>query len=166
MTTTLTRQRPAASSVAARRLTGPGDSTPCGGVSLSTDAWAGAAAVQLLRRCEEGLRVAEETADPAQRFCAAHLAAIRAAAAVLAVHGRPRRGSGALNVWEVLPKVAPELQEWAVFYTAGAARRAAIEAGMSTTVSARDADDLCRQTRAFAGVVAEFLGLLNLAQGS
>lgn len=120
---------------------------------------------QLLRRCEEGLRVAEQTSDPATRFCAAHLAAIRAAAAVLAVRGRPRRGSRVLNVWEVLPRVAPELSEWAAFYADRAVRRAAIEAGVTTAVTARDADDLCRQTAAFAEVVAAHLGVLYLLDG-
>ncbi len=124
------------------------------------------AAAQLLRRSEEGLRLAEATADPGRRFCEAHLAAIRAAAAVLAVRGRPRRGSGALNVWEVLPRVAPELREWAVFYASGAPRRAAIEAGMAAVVTTRDADDLCRQTALFAELVAEELGLPSPTPGA
>ncbi len=123
-------------------------------------------AYELLRRCEEGIRVAERAGEPGERFCAAHMAAIRAAAAVLAVRGRPRRGSGALNVWQVLPKVAPELSEWAVFFNAGATRRAAVQAGICGAVSGRDADDLLRQTAIFADVVAEYLGLLPVARGA
>lgn len=135
------------------------------GISLMS-APAVVSAGQLLRRCEEGLRIAEETAAPEERFCTAHLAAIRAAAAVLAVRGRPRRGPRVLNVWEVLPRVAPELSEWAAFYSDRATRRAAVEAGVSGAVTARDADDLCRQTATFASVVASYLGVLYLAEGA
>ena len=119
------------------------------------------AARDLLRRCEEGVRAAERIEDPAERYCAAHLAAIRAAAAVLAVRGRPRRrGPGAFNVWQVLPRVAPELGEWAEFFASGAARRSAAQAGLPGAVTCRAADDLVRQVAVFADVVAEDLGLL------
>lgn len=121
-----------------------------------------AAARDLLRRSAEGVRAADRIEDPAERYCAAHLAAIRAAAAVLAVRGRPRRrGPGAFNVWQVLPRVAPDLAEWAEFFAAGAARRSAAQAGLPGVVNARDADDLVRRTVVFAEVVAEHLGLLT-----
>lgn len=143
----------------------PLPTSPAAGISLLT-APAVISAGQLLRRCEEGLHSAEETLDPQARFCTAHLAAIRAAAAVLAVRGRPRRGARTLNVWEVLPRVAPELSEWAAFYADRASRREAIEAGIGGVVTARDADDLCRQTADFASVVASYLGILYLAEGA
>ncbi len=118
------------------------------------------AAVELLVRSDDGLRAARAADDAGERYVAAHLAALRAAAAVLAVRGRPRRGSGALNVWEVLPRVAPELAEWAVFFASGARRRAAIEAGMDNVVTTREADDLLRDAGIFAEVVADQLGVL------
>lgn len=124
------------------------------------------AARELLRRCEEGVRAAERVEDPAERYCSAHLAAIRAAAAVLAVRGRPRRGRAAFNVWQVLPRVAPELTEWAVFFESGSARRAAAQAGLTTAVTARDADDLVRQVTLFAEVVAGQLGLIAAARSA
>jgi hypothetical protein len=135
-------------------------------MTVTVAAPAATSAYELLRRCEEGIRVAERASDPGERFCAAHMAAIRAAAAVLAVRGRPRRGSGALNVWQVLPKVAPELGEWAAFFNAGATRRAAVQAGLCGVVSGRDADDLLRQTVVFANLVTEYLGLLPIARGA
>lgn len=124
-----------------------------------------AAAVDLLLRCDAGLRTARGADDAGERYVAAHLAALRAAAAVLAVRGRPRRGS-TLNVWEVLPRVAPELSEWAAFFASGAPRRAAVEAGLPGAVSIRQADDLVREASTFAGIVAELLGLLPVATHS
>jgi hypothetical protein len=124
-----------------------------------------ASAVDLLLRSDAGLRTARGADDAGERYVAAHLAALRAAAAVLAVRGRPRRGS-TLNVWEVLPRVAPELTEWATFFAAGAPRRAAIEAGLAGAVSTRQADDLVREAATFADVVADLLGVLPPAAHS
>lgn len=119
-----------------------------------------ASALELLDRCTDGLVRAARCDDAGERFVAAHLAALRAAAAVLAVRGRPKRRSGALNVWQVLPRVAPELGEWAGFFAAGASRRSAIEAGRRHVVTTREADDLLRDATAFAAIVAEDLGVL------
>ena len=45
--------------------------------------------------------------------------------------GRPRaRGRQQSNAWVLLAEVAPELEEWARFFAAGAAKRAAAEAGL------------------------------------
>jgi len=67
--------------------------------------------------------------------------------------GRPR------SVWVVLPGVAPELAEWATFFDAGAARRAAVEAGRDDAVSTREADDLLRDAERFLLIVESALGL-------
>lgn len=117
------------------------------------------AAIELLDRCRDGLAGARRATTPGDRYVGAHLAALRAAAAVLAVRGRPRRGSGLLNVWQVLPRVAPELGEWAAFFAAGAPRRAAVEAGRGSVVSVREADDLVRDATTFSQLVACCLGL-------
>ena len=130
-----------------------------------TAAPAPAAAVDLLLRSDAGLRTARGADDAGERYVAAHLAALRAAAAVLAVRGRPKRGS-TLNVWDVLPRVAPELSEWAVFFASGARRRAAIEAGLAGAVTTRQADDLVREASTFADVVADLLGVLPSAAHS
>ncbi len=125
-----------------------------------------AAALELLDRSRDGLASARVAETPGDRYVAAHLAALRAAAAVLAVRGRPRRTGGALNVWQVLPRVAPELGEWAAFFAAGAPRRAAVEAGRADVVTARDADDLLRDAESFAHLVAELMGVpLQLPAG-
>lgn len=154
-------RRPASAST-----TGPGSALPATPASVSAPVPAPfaapvpTAALELLDRSADGLRLAERCDDAGDRFVAAHLAALRAAAAVLAVRGRPKRASGALNVWQVLPRVAPELGEWAAFFAAGAPKRSAIEAGRGHVVTTRQADDLLRDATAFAGIVAESLGVL------
>jgi hypothetical protein len=93
---------------------------------------------------------------PAERYVAAHLAALRGAAAVLASRahagaGRPRRP---VSAWALLGVLAPELAEWAAFFAAGAATRQAAEAGATGVVTQRDADDLLRDAETFLAVVA------------
>jgi hypothetical protein len=62
-------------------------------------------------------------------------------------------------VWEILPRVAPELSEWAAYFAATASRRAAIEAGRGDAIPAADADDLLRDAETFQHVVESALGL-------
>jgi len=117
------------------------------------------AALDLLDRAREGLLSARRSTAPGERYVTAHLAALRSAAAVLAVRGRPRRPGGTMNVWQVLPRVAPELAEWAAFFAAGAPLRAAVEAGRLDVVSVREADDLLRDAETFGHLVTGCLGL-------
>lgn len=122
------------------------------------------AALELIDRAREGLIRAEQENERGERYVQSHLAALRTAAAVLAVRGRPRRVSGGstLNVWVVLPRVAPELAEWSAYFAAGAARRQAVEAGRAGVVTAREADDLLRAATEFLEVVSVELGILAI----
>jgi hypothetical protein len=54
--------------------------------------------------------------------------------------------------------VAPELGEWAVFFAAGATKRAAAEAGIPRVVTLREADDMLRDVERFLAVVETTLG--------
>ncbi len=63
----------------------------------------------------------------------------------------------------LLAEVAPELAEWAAFFSAGAAKRAAAEAGSVRAVTEREADDLVRDADRFLGLVEESLGLTRHA---
>jgi hypothetical protein len=58
----------------------------------------------------------------------------------------------------MLAEVAPELAEWAAFFAATEGRRDAIRTGASTIVSAREADDLVRDARAFLRLVERAIG--------
>ena len=113
------------------------------------------AAGQLLDQATRALGEAARATDARDRYATAHLAALRAAAAVLAARTRPeatgrRRPRSA---WVLLGQVAPELGEWATFFAAGAAKRAAAEAGLSSAVTEREADDLVRDVTTFLDVV-------------
>ena len=115
-----------------------------------------------LTRAAESLSEAITATDVPTRYACAHVAALRAAAALLAARARPalspRRGRQK-NAWVLLAEVAPELAEWAAFFAAGAAKRAAAEAGSTRTVTEREADDLLRDADRFLGVVEQRLGL-------
>jgi hypothetical protein len=117
------------------------------------------AAAQLLTQAARALAEAEGCADPRRRYATAHLSALRAAAAVLAARTRPEGGRRRpSSAWVLLGQVAPELREWAGFFAAGASKRAAAEAGLSSAVTEREADDLVRDAGAFLAVVAGCLG--------
>jgi len=109
----------------------------------------------LLELSHRGLREAAATTSPAERYSLAHLAALRAAAAVLACRAvRPAtRRARPTSAWVLLSQVAPELSEWAAFFAAGAQKRAAAEAGMRGVVTPREADDLLRDAECFLSVV-------------
>jgi HEPN superfamily protein len=120
-----------------------------------------AAARDLLATARHDLAAAMVTTVPPERYAAAHLAALRTAAAVLAVRTRPTATKRPRNVWAMLGQVAPELTEWAAFFAAGAGKRAAAEAGLSRAVTAREADDLLRDSQTFLALVETTLGLTH-----
>lgn len=121
-------------------------------------------ALALLKSARHGLTAAERETSATGRYIAAHLAALRAAAALVtakpelrttAHRRRPR------SVWELLPAVEPTLSEWAAFFAAGAAKRAAAEAGLPGAVSHREADDLIRDAETFVTLAEGVLGVIS-----
>ncbi|MFJ4875792.1 SAV_6107 family HEPN domain-containing protein [Streptomyces sp. NPDC088745] len=121
------------------------------------------AALDLLAQAHKGLEEATAAETANERYAAAHLAALRTAAAVLAARGRPestpRRRRRIRSAWEVLPEIAPELAEWSALFAAGAEKRARAEAGIHGAAGARDADDLIRDTAVFLRLVERMLAL-------
>lgn len=121
---------------------------------------------QLVDLAVDGLVVAAREQDANARFTGAQLAALRAAAAVVAVRAHTSsqptglvRGR-ALNVWQLLSRVAPELSEWAALFHYSAERRTAVAAGISA-VTTREADDSLRDSAKFVASVARRLGVPN-----
>lgn len=124
------------------------------------------AALGLLASARHGLNEAATSSRPAQRYASAHLAALRAAAAVLAARARPeipgiRRVRRSRNAWVLLTEVAPELAEWAALFAAGAGKRAAAEAGLDGAVTARESDDLLRDAEIFLALVETTIGVIH-----
>lgn len=115
-----------------------------------------------LLRAAESLSEAVSTPDVPTRYACAHVAALRAAAALLSARARPAAGRRRQqkNAWVLLSEVAPELGEWATFFAAGAGKRAAAEAGSTRAVSEREANDLVRDADRFLAVVEQSLGLV------
>lgn len=110
----------------------------------------------LLERAATGLRAACACDRVDERYRCAHLAAIRAAAAVLAARAAPTGRRRPRSVWDLLCDAAPELGEWAAFLAAAGRRRQGLESGLAR-VSPREADDLVRQVQAFLGLVRTHL---------
>ncbi len=123
-----------------------------------------AATHSYLDRAADSLREAIACTDVPQRYALAHVAALRAAAALLAAraHPEPGRRRRQKNAWVLLAEVAPELEEWATFFAAGAQKRAAAEAGSQRAVTAREADDLVRDADRFLAVIETTLGLTHV----
>jgi hypothetical protein len=128
--------------------------------------------LDLLDRSRASLLEACRTGDAGERYVEAHLGALRAAAALLAARSLPGSGGASgsgrtlrtsttrsrpRSVWELLPRVAPELTEWSAFFAASARRRAAVERG--GLIVARESDDLLRQAENFLEIIQGLLGL-------
>ena len=155
-------QRPALSSVGRRPTTAdvpaPVSPVPAPGRQVP----AGQAAADLVLSAERTIVEASIVATAAERYALAHLAALRAAAAVLAARGRPKskRGRQVASAWAILPVIAPELAEWATFFAAGARKRQSAEAGIAC-VSHREADDLVRESSRFLQQVCDAIGVVH-----
>jgi hypothetical protein len=98
---------------------------------------------------------------PADRYVSAHLAALRAAAAILAARPRPMDGRKRRlrSAWELLPEAEPKLADWAAFFAVSATKRAAAEAGLVRVVTPRDAEELIAEADRFVGEVEAILGV-------
>lgn len=112
-----------------------------------------------LDRSASSLAEALEQTDPALRFAHAHVAALRAAAAWLAAKSKPGVTRRKRNAWVLLSETTAEMAEWASFFAAGAAQRAAAEAGSQNAVSRAEADHLLEASDRFLSVVESGLGL-------
>ncbi|MCZ4500520.1 MAG: hypothetical protein JWQ74_3075 [Marmoricola sp.] len=122
-----------------------------------------AATHSYLERSAESLREAITSTDVPQRYALAHVSALRATAALLAARAQPmpvaRRRQK--NAWVLLVEIAPEFAEWAAFFSAGAQKRSAAEAGSRRAVTEREADDLVRDADRFLALVETSLGLVE-----
>jgi len=131
--------------------------TPVPGVPLP------ASAVDLLARSDAEL-VAARLAGASDGFVHAHLAALRAGAAVLAVTGRPAGRPALRTVWQMVAAVAPELEGWTAWFADGAALRAAVESGRAEVDDAR-AERTLAVAEDFQDAVRRLLDVDGAGQG-
>ena len=111
---------------------------------------------QLLRLARVGLAEADQESSHTQRYATAHLAALRAASALVVARSHPtltRRRGRPPTVWELLPLVVPELASWASKFGALAGKKSAAQAGISHAVSISDAEELLRDAERFTALV-------------
>lgn len=94
---------------------------------------------------------------PALRYSAAHLAALRGAAAVLAGRGRPE-GRRQGTAWTELAEVAPELEGWAEVFSESARLRADADTGTAFRLGHAEVDAFCGLVREFLDTVDELVG--------
>ncbi|APE21073.1 MULTISPECIES: SAV_6107 family HEPN domain-containing protein [Streptomyces] len=149
---------------APRRRPAPAQAGPASDIHpVTRRADAPPAALDLLAKARAGLVEAAALDRPHERYAAAHLAALRAAAAVLAARARPeagpRRRQRIRSAWELLAELAPELAEWSALFASGAERRARAEAGIAGAATRREADDLLRDSAFFLRLVERLLAL-------
>ena len=116
------------------------------------------ASIDLLSNAVRSLDSAITAQRAGERYVAAHLAALRAAAALLAAHARPNTRKPT-SAWVLISKVDPDLSEWAAYFASCAGKRSAAEAGLGGAVTPREADDMVRDAHEFIMVIADRLGV-------
>ncbi|WZH53231.1 MAG: SAV_6107 family HEPN domain-containing protein [Nocardioides alkalitolerans] len=115
-----------------------------------------------LTRSATSLREALLAPDATTRYACAHVAALRAAAALLAARTVPAPGARrrSRNAWVLLREAVPELSDWAAFFASGAGTYAAAQAGSTRATTQDEADELVGEADRFLAVVEAELGLI------
>lgn len=124
--------------------------------SIWETGWSPAA---VLGQARDLLADAETQAHPGDRFRIAHLAALRAAAAVLAAHDAVTAGAAPArrrptSAWVLLAGLGDPYPRWAALFAGGTRKRAAADAGALDAVSEQDA-------RHLLAAAAEFLAFVD-----
>ncbi len=128
---------------------------------------------QLLRRAHNELDAAHLHSSAREQFLHAHMAALRGAAAVLAISpavGSPARRK-VRSAWAQLAEAGEEWGPWVEFYLASAATRAALESGQLREIDASSAREAARAAGQFLAAVEAHIsrheaGFAALAQAS
>ena len=111
---------------------------------------------ELLRRAHAELDQLSSRGAAEENFVHAHMAALRAGGALLALHPGPgARRRAVRSVWEQIAELDERWGPWAALFAAGAPVRAAIESGRQHRL---DPDQVARTEQAavdFVAIVAE-----------
>ncbi len=114
--------------------------------------------IDLLSSALNNLEEAIVAQRAGEKYVAAYLSALTAAAALLAAYAQPNTRKPT-SAWVLIAKVVPEFSEWAAFFAAGSGKRSAAAAGLGGAVTPRESDDLVREAYEFITLVAEKLGV-------
>ncbi|WP_072806336.1 SAV_6107 family HEPN domain-containing protein [Rhodococcoides yunnanense] len=112
----------------------------------------------LLGRADAFLSRSVGAADATERFLDCYMAALRGAAAVLEATPISQSRARSRSAWVLLSKAAPDLDEWAEYFAGFSATRAALQAGLSRSISEGDADEFYREVGHFLHVVEDRIG--------
>lgn len=123
------------------------------------------AVIDLLARSDAELVAATLASAPGETLVHAHLAALRAGAALVQVRGRPGGRPAPRTVWDMVAAVAPDLAGWSAFFADNAAARSAVEAGRGDLVDRARADRALAAAEDFQDAVRAELGVAATSQG-
>ncbi|WP_456786409.1 SAV_6107 family HEPN domain-containing protein [Cellulomonas sp. P5_C5] len=136
------------------------------GPGASTVAPVPARVVELLGRADAELMAAQFSPEPWEQLSHAHLAALRAGAAVVAARGAPSGRRAPRTVWSMLGVVAPELGSWSTYFAEAAALRAAVDAGRFELVGPARAEEAVCAAEDFVDAVRDLvLGGVGTVEG-
>ncbi|MBZ2199238.1 SAV_6107 family HEPN domain-containing protein [Occultella gossypii] len=115
---------------------------------------------QLLRRAQAELDEVGVGTGARSVFLHAHMAGLRAAAAVVAVGTGAvpvpaRRRRAVRSVWEQLAEAGEQWQPWAVYFASGAPIRAAIDSDRDVALSVERAQETFEAATEFLGLAGE-----------
>ncbi len=122
-------------------------------------------ALDLLARSDAEVVAATLASAPDETLLHAHLAALRAGAALVQVRGRPGGRPAPRTVWDMVAVLAPELAAWAAFFADNAGTRSAVEAGRGDVVDARRAERALVAAEDFQTAVRAVIGVGVQPQG-
>jgi len=122
-------------------------------------------ALDLLARSDAELVAATLASASDETLLHAHLAALRAGAALVQVRGRPGGRPAPRTVWDMVAVLAPELAAWAAFFADNAGTRSAVEAGRGDLVDARRAERALAAAEDFQTAVRAVIGAGVQPQG-
>ena len=123
------------------------------------------ATAELLARSDAELVAATLASDAGEILVHAHLAALRAGAALVQARGRPGGRPAPRSVWDMVGVLAPGLARWASFFADNAATRAAVESGRGHVVAPERAEQTLAAAEDFQDAVRAELGLAGAPQG-
>lgn len=113
--------------------------------------------LDLLGRADAELLAAQFSSEPWEQLSHAHLAALRAGAAVVALRGTPSGRRAPRTVWSMLGAVAPELGSWTTYFAEAAALRSAVDAGRFELVGPERAEEAVCAAEDFVDAARELV---------